>query len=724
LAGGEDIRSEPASASARILTPRRLLDGARRRVLRPWSLRTALALLVFSVMLPTLVFFAIQYRAAITEKQSEIEAQGRNLASNLANNIGYELAIKEAQLAALALSNRLEAGDVEGFYEQCKAVSRNVNGGIVLYRSDGSEVFNTRRPLDQTERKSQHADLIAQAAREGRSRVTNVFRSRTDNEFVVSLVYPVPGTDYVLGGAIPSRLLSAVLQRAIPHGWLASLVDRDGIALARSRNADQFVGQPASAEFKANIFAAPMGWMESRPLDSEEALTAWRRLDNGWTVIASVDRRVVEAPLVAWQQDLLRGLILFSLLAILLAVIVANWIIGSIRKLEDAAAAMSKTQPVPATSTAIAEINRVGEVLHHASVERRRSEIANAHLAAIVSSSGDAIKSMALDGTVLTWNAGAEQLYGYSAEEMIGQPITKVMPEDCKSDFERKVMAAREGKTLRFETKRRHKNGTIIDVSLNAAPIYDSEGHVIAISTIAHDITDRKRNEAHTRFIMRELSHRSKNLLSIVLSFARQTWNKSRDFSDFEQRFAGRLHGLARSHDLLVHQNWRGAYIEDLVRSHLLPFIDEDDGRIDIDGPNLFLRPEAVQNLGYAFHELATNASKYGALSRPQGKIIVRWRLANVDGAAEKRVYITWHESGGPAVEAPSSSGLGSMLIGTFTEKALDATVTTHYESAGLVWEFEAPADRMMQRDDGDLSELASIAAAMRSGVAQREAER
>ena len=136
-----------------------------------------------------------------------------------------------------------------------------------------------------------------------------------------------------------------------------------------------------------------------------------------------------------------------------------------------------------------------------------------------------------------------------------------------------------------------------------------------------HD-KERDEREAHVRLIMRELSHRSKNLLAIVLAIARQTSRHTTSFSDFETRFNSRIQALADAHDLLVEQQWSGAFIDDLVRAQLAAFGME---KVTCRGERIMLRTEAVQNVALALHELATNASKYGALSVPTGKVNIDW---------------------------------------------------------------------------------------------------
>src|SRR5262249_58703850 len=143
----------------------------------------------------------------------------------------------------------------------------------------------------------------------------------------------------------------------------------------------------------------------------------------------------------------------------------------------------------------------------------------------------------------------------------------------------------------------------------------------------AVDVSDGKEGEAHLRLLMRELTHRSKNLLAVIQAMARQTARYSESIDGFLERFGARLQALARSHDLLVQEEWHGVALAELVKSQLT-YLDRTGAQIVAEGPAVMLRPEAAQSLGLALHELAMNALRYGALSTPAGKNSIRraWR--------------------------------------------------------------------------------------------------
>lgn len=293
---------------------------------------------------------------------------------------------------------------------------------------------------------------------------------------------------------------------------------------------------------------------------------------------------------------------------------------------------------------------------------RKKAELANAHLAAIVASSGDAINSFSLDGIVLSWNPAAEHLFGYTHDEIIGQPISLIVPEDRVRETETKLEAVKAGQSVRIETSRRHKDGSLIDVSLDASPILTPEGHIIGVSIIAHDISEKKAWERHRELMARELVHRVKNSLAVIEAVVRQTLRSATDPDKFAEAVTGRIAALAASHDVLIDADWKGAELTLLIRRQLAPYLGlPEDQRMKISGPEVTLPTVIAVPIGLAIHELATNAAKYGALSVPTGSVDLTWSLQTCSG--EKTLKVEWREQGGPPVTPPDKTGFGSRLI-------------------------------------------------------------
>lgn len=217
------------------------------------------------------------------------------------------------------------------------------------------------------------------------------------------------------------------------------------------------------------------------------------------------------------------------------------------------------------------------------------------------------------------------------------------------------------------------------------------DAFVTTAGTLEKHEKERDEREAHVRLIMRELSHRSKNLLAIVLAIARQTSRNSRNFAEFEERFNARIQALADAHDLLVEQQWVGAALDDLVRAQLSAFGTE---KVTISGDKVILRAEAVQNVALALHELATNASKYGALSIPEGRVAIEW--TPVGDPESQGLRLSWRESGGPAVQQPERKGFGRFVLERVTVNALGAG-GTQFRPSGLVWTCDINAEHLVQ---------------------------
>ncbi len=213
------------------------------------------------------------------------------------------------------------------------------------------------------------------------------------------------------------------------------------------------------------------------------------------------------------------------------------------------------------------------------------------------------------------------------------------------------------------------------------------EDRVVGIVGTAVDLTDRRRSEQRMQLMMREITHRSKNLLAVIQAMARKTATLSTDIDSFVIDFSARLRAMAAAHDLLVSQSWQGADLEALIRASVAQTIAPDGKQLHLSGPALTLAPDTAQNLGLAFHELATNASKYGALASDSGELYVTWERSGDE------VRIRWQERGGPPVVPPEHTGFGRTLLERLVGATLSGSVSLDFRPDGLVCEIVFPSE-------------------------------
>jgi PAS domain S-box-containing protein len=317
--------------------------------------------------------------------------------------------------------------------------------------------------------------------------------------------------------------------------------------------------------------------------------------------------------------------------------------------------------------------------------DRKRAEESALRLASIVEFSDDAIVSKDLDGVITSWNRGAQALFGYTAREAVGNSVRTLIPPD-RLDEESEILARiRRGEHIEhYETVRRRKDGTLIDISLTVSPVKNAAGEVVGASKIARNISERKRAEEALHLIVDESKHRIRNTLATVQAIATQTLHAS---DEERLAFVARLSALGRAHDLLSVENWSRAKIGDVVNQALAPFRDKAYERFVVEGPeDLWTSSNHASLLTMALHELATNASKYGALANNSGQVRLSWELVSQD--QESRLRLCWTESGGPPVTAPSHAGFGSFLMNRVL-KAERGEVRLEYKPQGLVATFE-----------------------------------
>ncbi len=328
--------------------------------------------------------------------------------------------------------------------------------------------------------------------------------------------------------------------------------------------------------------------------------------------------------------------------------------------------------------------------------ERKQADLRNAQLAAIVASSIDAIVSVDFTDTILTWNSGAEQLFGYTAQEVLGRKAGFLVPVGLVPERQTIMQQLMRGEAIEYQTQRQRKDGETIDVWIRGAAVRGLDGNLVGGSLIIRDITSQKQREAHVRFLMRELTHRSKNLLAVIQAMARQSLSLLTTPEEFVARFSERLSGLAGSHDLLSSDDWAGASLVQLIRSQLQHYNDLFGSRIQLEGPDLILRPEAAQNIGIALHELSTNAAKFGALSDSQGTVTISWKIVRDDQNAD-RLQMRWEERSGPAVTPPRHKGFGHMVMNRITGQALGGRAYVQFESTGVCWCLDVPVASVLR---------------------------
>ncbi len=321
---------------------------------------------------------------------------------------------------------------------------------------------------------------------------------------------------------------------------------------------------------------------------------------------------------------------------------------------------------------------------------------AAAFLAAIVESSDDAIISKSLKGIITTWNLSAERLFGYTADEAIGRPITILIPEDRLGEEPAILTRINAGERVdHFETIRRRKDGTLIDISLTISPIRSCDGKIIGASKIARDISERKRAAEHQNMLLQEMHHRVKNLFAITGSIITLAARTAQTPAELADSMKNRLIALSRAHQLTLPSFSGGEASPEqsttffaLLSNLLSPFEEKDAGQWHLHGENPPIGADRVTSLALLFHEYVTNAVKYGALSVADGRL-------DISVTSEPDYFeIAWQESntGATTVGQAKETGFGTTLEKMLVQ-SLNAQVSRDWQPHGLLINLTLPRD-------------------------------
>ena len=312
---------------------------------------------------------------------------------------------------------------------------------------------------------------------------------------------------------------------------------------------------------------------------------------------------------------------------------------------------------------------------------------AGAYFHSVLEASQDCIRVISRAGLIEYMNVRGRELF--EIDDFEGRNRDRYWPDmwppESRPAVEDALNKALAGGSSSFRALCPTAKGNVRWWDTTVSPVLDEGGRVVRVLAASRDVTAAMLAERHRQLLVNELNHRVKNTLAIVQSIAAQSLRNAGVDPAVRRAFEGRLMAIAATHNVLTDENWAAASLRQIVEGSLRPYRNANH-EVRVDGPDLMVSPKPAVVMALAFHELAINALKYGALSAPGGEVEVRW--TSQPGA---RLLVTWTERGGPPVARPSRRGFGSRIIELALASELDGEVELDYRPEGLVCTLHAP---------------------------------
>ena len=648
---------------------------------------------IFAIAIPLLAFIAFLLASYTAIERSRLEQDAQQLARQIALIIDSELQSYIWLLRGLSSSSAIARGDFAEFHAQARRIVDGTEHVIIL-RDRSRQIINSRVPFGSplppgvpfTQRETK-------AYAEGRPFVSGTYAAPVDGEIRIVLAIPLPGSDnLVLGVTVPTTKIRDALALSVPPGWIVGIGDTEGNFVARSARHAEVSGKPAVREYIEKAVGSA-GTFRSNSLDGTVILAGYQRSAlSGWLIAANIPLDDVEAPLRRSLELLAVIGVATLLVSFSIAYFFGRNFTAATADLVSRASALGRNLPVLPLKSPFAEFNLVGEALSSAAnAIRERTHELETVLATVPAAvlfrygkSGQIIPNrFALDlmrvrHEVSDIAQGKPGLLDHIQLRKAGRNL---------SADETPLAKAMRGESVAYEEiECVFADGASITLLTSAAPLLDERGSIVGAVSVSLDITERKQSEEQRRMLMNELNHRVKNTLATVQSLAQQTLRDTVPIAEGRATFTDRLFALSRAHDVLTQESWEGAELRDIAESTAK--VHGSPNRFIVEGPPVKLSPSLSLSLFIAFHELATNAMKYGSLSNATGTVRIRWSVASA--GKSRTVSISWRERGGPTVQPPSREGFGSKLIHRSLAAEQDASVVVTYAPDGLVCEMKA----------------------------------
>jgi PAS domain S-box-containing protein len=660
------------------------------------KLSVRLLILVLLAALPVLAIQVHELFQSREQRKAAIAEQAVDLARLAAAQQDQFIESARYLLAAAAQMPEVQGRDGPGCSARMAELRRQfpTAAGIGAVGPDGTQFCSSSSQV--TGISLADRPYFQQAARNKRLAISGYIIGRLSGRPHLNFAYPALNGAGELRAVVIlafslDRLSASLSMTPLPSDATMSLVDGDGVLLARAPAAHDWIGRRVrEAPFTQAMLARREGVMEATGIDGVERMHGFAPL------LASADLFAVvglpwqeayrQADRLFWRETL------FTVLAFALAALVALfsadlWIRRPITGLQHAVARMKQGDlsvragagrgSSPELRELAANFNDMAGTL-----ERRQAalEASEARFRAVVDTAADGIITINAQGIIESVNPEAERLFGYVHDELIGKNVKVLMTAtDSERHDEYLARYLRTGEARIIGIGREvtgRKDGSTFPLFLSIGEFsLDGERY---FTGIVRDITERKRADERQRLLTAEVDHRAKNLLATIQAMVLLTKRDARSVSEFATTLIGRLHAMGRAHDLLARDKWTGASLHDVIRNEFQAFAGADGARLSIVGGDARLSARAAQTLSLALHELTTNAAKHGALSVPEGRVEIR---SAVDG---QELQLTWTETGGPEVRPPSAQGFGSVIVERSIAHELGGNAELLFERTGL----------------------------------------
>lgn len=672
--------------------------------------------LVLSLTLPALAIAAGGLYSAYDAEKSATEEILLQTARTLALHLDRELGKLETSLQTVVQQPLPLAGEYDNLRRRTNEQTLLEGVRIAVGRANGDVIYSESETLSALARTPARQHALQDALTTGKP-VLSIQPAPTGDGRVVIIDAPSPpgrSERHVLSAEISPPVLARFLTGSSigSSEWHGAAAGPLGDIVARTRGDTLFNRSLPPPALQARMALHNEGVLNLK-LEGQTTSTAVfsKTPRYGWYFILAYPQHRLQAAFnrsLAW----LGALALVAALGLVHVIYLSRQLLRPVARLTTSTQRLARGDIIPAHRTGVTEFDDVQRALRDASQQLARRNAERDQVETMLRASEQRLR-LAMEASELgAWSfdpntnelTGSERsrvLMGMPTGRLDMEHLSNVLHAANRAEHQAAITAGIQGREpFVVEICVEWPDDTVHWIEVRGRPVMRSSGLPTVVGLV-QEITERRTAADRQRMLLRELNHRVKNSLATVQSIALLTRRSTAPDHAWEA-FEDRLVGLAKTHDLLTASDWRGAWLDEALAAELHPYQNAAHTRIVAEGPRLRLRPRATLTLCMCFHELATNAAKYGALSTDAGRVSVRWTVTQAQDGEPGRLFLQWIESSGPAVEPPTRQGLGSRLLDRGLRRELGGVVDMNFMSTGLECSIELPLEAITAgKNDG-----------------------